>query len=476
MMLGAGPAPIAFTQGTVAMVPRSFSPLGAALMFQLCAMPVAAAHQGTGSRSSAPAEVHRLRNGLSVVIAQDPTLPIVAVAVSYHVGVANEDSGRREFSHLFEHLMFMGSRHVAAGEHLHTIEDAGGRVDATTDFDRTFYYEQVPANYLETVLWLESDRMKFMSGSITPQAIDLQRAAIDNENRQRRVNAPYGMAFWRALSALYPSGHPYSLPTGNGLADLHDATVADVASFFRRFYGPNNATIAIVGDVDPASLLRLVERYFDDLPRGPDVTRPAPAPVRLQSDRYVTLEDQVAIPGLFLMWPSAPLFSADQPVLEVLARVLADGADSRLQHRLIEQDRIAQSVAVTQDSWALAGHLRLDVYGTPGHDLTAVRAAIDEEIAQLLGARPPTEHEVARAVNQIERGMAQRSETRLRRAMDLAMYDTFTGDADYGVKTTVRYRRVAPAAVQDAARRYLSAPRVVLSVVPQGQQRLQATP
>jgi len=445
-------------------------------MFLLCSMADAAAQETTGLRSAAASDVHQLANGLSVIIARDTTLPIAAVVVSYHVGVANEDPGRAEFSHLFEHLMFMGSRHVARGEHLRRIQDAGGSADATTDFDRTYYYQQVPANELEVVLWLESDRMKFMSSSITHEALDLQRSVIENEHRQRRVNAPYGMAFWKALSALYPPDHPYALPTDNWLADLHGATVADVVSFFQRFYGPNNATIAIVGDVDPPSALRMVQNYFGDIPPGAAVTRPAAVPVRLDRDRYTMLEDQVEIPALFLMWPTTRLFSSDEAELQVLAGILADGADSRLHRRLIEHDRIAQSVTVTQDSWALAGQFRIDVHATPGHDLTPVRNAVDEEIAQLLGAKPPTEHEVARAVNQIERSMAQRSETRLRRAMDLAMNYTFTGDADAGTRNLTRYRRVTPASVQATARRYLSARRVVLSVVPQGQPRLQAVP
>jgi len=160
----------------------------------------------------------------------------------------------------------------------------------------------------------------------------------------------------------------------------------------------------------------------------------------------------------------------------VLARILADGADSRLHRRLIEHDRIAQSLTATQESWALAGQFSIDVHGTPGHDLTPVRNAVDEEIAQLAGAKPPTEHEVTRAVNQIERSMAQRSESRLRSAMDLAMYYTFTGDADHGSRDLSRYRHVTPGSVQETARRYLSARRVVLSVVPKGESRLQAAP
>src|SRR2546423_5414611 len=194
-------------------------------MFLLCSIADAAAQRTTGPHTPGATEVHQLANGLTVIIAQDTSLPIAAVAVSYHVGVANEDPGRTEFSHLFEHLMFMGSRHIARGEHLRRIQDAGGSADATTDFDRTYYYQQVPANHLEVVLWLESDRMGFMSDSITQDALDLQRSVVENEHRQRRVNAPYGMAFWKALSTLYPPDHPYALPTDNWLADLRNATL-----------------------------------------------------------------------------------------------------------------------------------------------------------------------------------------------------------------------------------------------------------
>jgi zinc protease len=442
------------------------------LVFLLCTTGDGASLQKLSP--AAEQQVHRLANGLTLIIAPDTTLPIVSVAVSYHVGVANEDSGRTEFSHLFEHLMFMGSQHVPRGEHTRRIQDAGGRADATTDFDRTYYYEQVPANHLEVVLWLESDRMGFMPGAITQQALELQRSVVESEHRQRRLNAPYGMAFWRALSTLYPPDHPYAIPADNWLADLGSATLEDVRSFFRRFYGPNNATIAIVGDIDPQATLHMVQRYFGDIPQGPTVVQPEAQPVRLDLDKYVLLEDQVEIPALLLMWPTDRVFSSADAELQVLARILADGAGSRLYRKLVERDRSAQSVTATQEGWGLAGQLIVEVRGVPQGNLTPIRKAVDEEIAKLSGTLPATDREVARAINQIERSMAQRRESRLRRAMDLTMYHTFTGNAAYESAALARYRQVTPASVQEAARRYLAAHRVVLSVVPRGQPGLQA--
>src|SRR5262245_49044468 len=364
---------------------------------------------GSFGKAQTPArQVTRLGNGLSVIIVPDTTLPIIGVAVSYHVGVANEDPGRTEFSHLVEHLMFSGSEHVARGEHMRRVEDTGGRADATTDFDRTYFYEQAPANYLETILWLESDRMGFLSGALTRHALDLERSVVGNEHRQRRLNTPYGMAYWRSLSTLYPPGHPYALPTDNWLGALDVATVDDVQSFLRRFYGPNNAVIAIVGAVDRPRALRLVERYFGDLPPTAPIARPSPRPVRLEKNRYVTLEDQVAIPALDLMWPTNRAFSSNDAELEVLQRILADGVGSRLHHRLVETDRIATSVSADQQSWALAGQFSLDIRGVGGVALSPIQRAVDDEIAKLSASEPPSAREVARAVNRVERSLAQR--------------------------------------------------------------------
>lgn len=409
-------------------------------------------------------EVHRLPNGLSVILAPEASLPIVAVAASYHVGAASEETGRTEFSHLFEHLLVAGTEPVAGA--IRRILESGGRADATTHFDRTYYYQQVPANYLELVLWLESYRMGFLVPQIGQATLDLQRSVIRNEHRQNRENAPYGMAFWRTLSALYPPDHPYAIPVDNWLADLDAATLDEVRAFHARFYRPGNATLAIVGDFEPQQALRLVETYFADIPAGPAVEHPAPQPLRLDEVRPVVLEDRVELPALFLTWPTDPLFADGDAELHVLAHILAGGRGSRLHRRLIEEEGIAQAVAASQESWALAGQFGVVVHGAPGQGLEHVRDLVDQEIGRLLTDAPPTEPEVARALNTIERRLAERDESALQRAVQLTLYQTVTGDAGYGARELARYQRVTPASVQRTARRYLVGGRVELSIVP----------
>lgn len=426
----------------------------------------------TAQQRTASPEVHRLSNGLSVILARDTSLPIVAVAVSYHVGGANEEAGRREFAHLFEHLMLSGSEQVAVG--MRNIQEAGGRSDATTDFDRTYYYHEVPSHYLEFVLWLEATRMALPLGEITQSKLEVQRSVVRNEHRQRRENVPYGMAFWRALSALYPAGHPYALATSDWLADLDAATVADVQSFHARFYGPSNATLAIVGNFNSRETLRFVQRYFGDTKAIPAIERPRPAPVRLAAERHVLLEDRVELPALFLMWPTDRAFARADADLKLLAHVLGGGRNSRLHKRLVEQDKVARSVSASQESWALAGQFVITVYAASGHDLRVIRDRVDEELARLLEAEPPTAREVARAVHHFDRLFAERTESALQRAILLTTYATFTGKPAFGDHDFTRFAQATPTSLQAAARQNLGPGRVVLSVVPRGKTQLQA--
>ena len=419
----------------------------------------------------APLETHHLDNGLSVILAPDRSTPIVAIAVSYRAGVADEDPGRSEFSHLFEHLMSDGPR----GEHQRRIQEVGGRGDATTDFDQTHYYQQVPSNYLETVLWLESDRMGFMLPAITQEHLELQRSVVQNEHRQRRENVPYGMAFWETLGELYAAGHPYSLPDG-WIAELEAATVDDARSFFSRLYGPNNATLAIVGDFAPQETLRLVERYFGEIPAVPRSTPPSPQPIRLDDDRYVVLEDRVELPALFVTWPTGTILADGEPELHILAEVLAGGRNSRLHRRLVDDEAIARTVSAGQESWALSGQFMLSVIGMPGQDLNVVRARIDDEVDRLLGAAPPMDDEVTRAVNTVLLRLASRHESRIQRAQRLARLHNLTGDPGFAAGELDRYASVTPATVAAVAARYLGSARVVLSVVPEGMRELSVAP
>src|SRR5262245_56016760 len=247
-----------------------------------------------------PFTKHVLRDGLELVPHEDHSEPVVAVYVYYHVGSSREEPGRSGFAHLFEHMLFQGSAHVDDNGHFRLIQEAGGSLNGTTNQDRTNYFETLPSNQLEIALWLESDRMGFLLPAMTQEKLDNQRDVVKNERRQSYENRPYGLVHEPLLGALYPPGHPYSWPTIGSMEDLERASLEDVAAFFRRYYGPNNATLAIGGDIDPRQTLALVERYFGPLPPAPPVARPSPEPASLRETRRVVHEDRVQQPQLTL--------------------------------------------------------------------------------------------------------------------------------------------------------------------------------
>jgi zinc protease len=264
-----------------------------------------------------------LDNGLQVVIHEDRSDPVVAVYVLYHVGSGREEVGRSGFAHLFEHLMFQGSEHVGDDQHFKLVSEAGGTLNGTTNRDRTNYFETLPSNQLETALWLEADRMGFLLPAITQEKLDNQREVVKNERRQNYENVPYRQSETALIAALYPAGHPYSWTTIGSHEDLSAASLEDVQNFFRRWYGPNNATLAIGGDVDPDAALALAEKYFGSIPRGPAVARPEPRPTALKDSVRLVAEDKVKLPQLTMVWPTAPRDTRDEAALSMLAAVLS---------------------------------------------------------------------------------------------------------------------------------------------------------
>jgi len=276
-----------------------------------------------------PYETFTLPNGLQVIVHEDHSVPVLSVNIWYHVGSGDERVGRTGFAHLFEHIMFMGSQHVPTGAFDKMLEAAGADNNGSTTEDRTNYYEDGPANALPLMLWLESDRMGFLVPEITAEKVDLQRGVVQNERRQSYENRPYGLAEENILKRLYPPTHPYSWPVIGSMADLSAATLEDVRDFFRTYYTPNNATLAIAGDVTPSDARQLAERYFGDIPRGPTVTRPTPPPVLLTADVYATLEDRVQTPRVYNAWHTQKAFAPDDAALDVLANVRARSVDLR---------------------------------------------------------------------------------------------------------------------------------------------------
>jgi len=424
-----------------------------------------------------PYQAFTLRNGLQVFVTEDHTVPIVTVNTWYHVGSADERVGRTGFAHLYEHLMFMGSEHVPTGDFDKLLEAAGGDNNGSTTEDRTNYYEDGPSNALELMLYLDSDRMGFLLPELTPAKVDLQRGVVQNERRQSYENQPYGLAEENILKRLYPSAHPYSWPVIGSMADLTAASLQDVQEFFRHYYTPNNATIAIGGDVHFAEVRRAVERWFGDIPRGPAVTRTPPPDVSLPADAYGTLEDRVQLPRVYDTWHTVKAFAPDDAALDVLTSILTSGKSSRLYKRLVYQLQIATQVRAFQDGGRIDGKLEIVATARPGHDLNELQRVIDEEV-RTLAESGPTQREVERVQNATEAQFLDQME-RVGgfggKANQLNYYQYLVGTPDYRQRDLDRYRHVTPADVQRVARTYLlSAHRVVLSVVPRGHTELEA--
>ena len=424
-----------------------------------------------------PYQTFTLPNGLMVFVTEDHSVPMVTVNTWFHVGSADERVGRTGFAHLFEHLMFMGSEHVPTGDFDKLLEAAGGDNNGSTTEDRTNYYEDGPSSSLELMLYLDSDRMGFLLPELTPAKVDLQRGVVQNERRQSYENQPYGLAEENILKRLYPAAHQYSWPVIGSMADLTAASLEDVQQFFRNFYTPNNATIAIGGDVNFRAVRRAVEKYFGDIPRGPAITRTPPPAVTLPADVYATLEDRVQLPQVYDTWHTVRAFAPDDAALDVLAAVLADGRSSRLYKRLVYQLQIASQVRAFQRSGRIDGRLEIVARARPGHDLSELQRVIGEEV-RAMAESGPTPREVERVQNGQEASFLDQME-RVGgfggKANQLNYYEYFAGTPDYFQRDLDRYRHVTPADVQRVARAYLlQAHRVVLSVVPQGHTELAA--
>jgi len=447
----------------------------------LCAGP--AFISGLAAQNAAPLrvpyETFTLPNGLQVIVHEDHSVPVVSVNIWYHVGSGDERAGRTGFAHLFEHIMFMGSQHVPTGEFDRLLEAAGGDNNGSTTEDRTNYFEDAPANALPLMLWLDSDRMGFLVPEITAEKVDLQRGVVQNERRQSYENRPYGLAEENILKRLYPATHPYSWPVIGSMADLSAATLDDVRNFFQTYYTPNNATLAIAGDVTPSEARLLAQRYFGDIPAGPTVTRPTPPAVLLTADVYGTIEDRVQTPRVYNAWHTQKAFATDDAGLDVLANVLAGGRSSRLYRRLVYELQVASDVVAFQDGGRLDGKFELWVTARPGHTLGELQRVVDEEVRKLADGGP-TLREVQRAQNTFEAQFLSRMErvgSFGGKADQLSFYAYFVGTPDYFQRDLDRYLKVTPADVQRIARTYLAdAHRVVLSVVPQGKPELAVQP
>ena len=421
-----------------------------------------------------PYTKHVLANGLEVVLHEDHTEPVVAVYVYYHVGSSREEPGRSGFAHLFEHMLFQGSEHVDDNGHFRLVQEAGGALNGTTNQDRTNYFETLPAEELELALWLEADRMGFLLPAMTQAKLDNQRDVVMNERRQNYENRPYGLVHETLLAALYPPGHPYSWPTIGSMADIQAATLEDVTRFFRRWYGPNNATLALGGDFEPARALALAERWFGSIPAGPPVERPRPEAAHLRATRRVVLEDRVQQPQLTLCWPTVPDGHPDEPALELLGDVLSANKSSVLDRALMIERELASRVTMSLAAQERAGMLVIQVRPHPGVTLGALERRIDELLAELAerGLEPGRlERLKRRREGELFGGLEPVAARTSRFGFDILC----PGAAGGVALERERRRAVTGEDVLAALRRYvLARPRIVLSTVPRGQRELAA--
>jgi zinc protease len=427
---------------------------------------VPALAQGSSS-IKIPFETYTLPNGLTVITSIDRTTPTVAVNVWYHVGSKNETPGRTGFAHLFEHVMFTGSGHVPYGVHDRLTEGVGGSNNGTTSNDRTTYYETMPSNYLESALWLESDRMGFLLDSLDLKKLDAQRDIVKNERREAIDNQPYGRAFEIMAQATYPASHPYSWDVIGSMADLSAATEEDVKNFFRLYYAPNNAFVAIVGDFDPAQAKAWVQKYFGDIPRGKDITRPAVSPVTLGNEVRLVLEDRVQLPRLYVQWPTVGEKSDDRFALDVLGAILSGPRTARLTKALVYDKQSAASVSAGQSTNEDVGDFIMTITPRPGNSLTDLEQAADAVIEKMK-AEGPTAEEIQKATAGEELAFLRGLESNLGKSMRLSDGAGFHGDAGYFRTEYAKGQAVTAADVKRVANKYLTRGRVVLSIVPAG--------
>ena len=418
-------------------------------------------------------EKYQLPNGLTVLVHEDHSDPIVYVDVTYHVGSAREQEGRSGFAHFFEHMMFQGSNNVGDEQHFKIVSEAGGTLNGSTNLDRTNYWEVVPSNQLEVALWLEADRMGFLLDSVTQAKFEIQRATVKNERGQNYDNKPYGLAFEKISAALYPSAHPYSWLTIGYIEDLNRVNVTDLKNFFLRWYGPNNATLTVAGDVTPAEVIKLAEKYYGSIPKGPEVKpQQLPLPV-LTNDRYISYEDNIRAPQITFAYPTVPSYDADEPALDVLADILGGGKSSVFYQNFVKT-QMAQFAYASNSSSELSGTMYYIVRAMPGKSLAQMDSIVRASMLQF-EKRGVTDEDLKKFKASFESNMINSLASVQGKGSMLAAYQTLAGNANYFSKEMERYNKISKEDVMRVYNKYIKNKfAVVLSVCPKGKPEMAA--
>ncbi|MDB5263282.1 MAG: peptidase [Adhaeribacter sp.] len=426
-----------------------------------------------GSELVIPYEKHVLPNGLTVIVHEDHSDPIVHVDVTYHVGSAREEVGKSGFAHFFEHMMFQGSDNVADDEHFKIVSEAGGTLNGSTNRDRTNYFETLPNNQIETALWLEADRMGFLLDAVTQKKFENQRSTVKNERGQSVDNQPYGRASETVYRTLYPYGHPYSWDVIGYLEDLDRGSLDDLKNFFLRWYGPNNATLTVGGDVTPQQVIKLAEKYFGSIPRGAEVPKVKLPAAVLTQDRYVSYEDNIRFPMLQMVFPTVPNFHPDEVPLDLLAEILGGGKNSIIYKNLVKTQKSVQANAGHPCS-ELAGEFTFTVLPYPGQTLADMEKLVRETMVEF-EKTGVSDDALTRFKSSYEAGIINSLSSVAGKTSTLASYQTFTGNPNYLPLDLKRYKAVTKADVMRVYNQYLKGKKaVILSVVPNGKPEMVA--
>jgi predicted Zn-dependent peptidase len=417
----------------------------------------------TAQRSAIAFEEYTLDNGLHVILHQDNSTPIVAVTISYHVGSKNEVPGRTGFAHFFEHLLFEGSENIARGEFDKHVALAGGALNANTGFDRTFYYEILPSNQLELGLWLESERL--LHAKVEEVGVETQREVVKEEKRQRIDNQPY-MSFQSKVFAGAYAGTPYSWVPIGSMEDLNAAQIDEFRAFYKQFYVPNNATLSIAGDIDIKQTKALIQKYFGDIPRGAEVVQPKFTAPPMEAEIRETVYDNIQLPAVIMAYRIPPQTSTEAYQVDMLSRLLAGGASSRMTRKLVDEDQLALQVGMFPFQSENGGLIIIFGLANAGVSPADLEAGIQAEIERMK-TEAPTEREFTKLMNQVENDFISSNSTMAGIAESLSDYHMFYGNANLINTEIERYRSVKPEDLKAAAQKYLvNNNRVVLTYLP----------
>ena len=416
-----------------------------------------------------PFTKYQLDNGLTVILHTDDSDPLVHVDITYHVGSGREEPGKSGFAHFFEHMMFQGSVNVADEQHFSLITESGGTLNGSTSTDRTNYYETVPSNQLERMLWLEADRMGFFLDAVTKEKFENQRETVKNERGQNYDNRPYGLLRERVGEALLPEGHPYSWSTIGYIEDLNRANLNDLKKFFLRWYGPNNATLTIGGDMEEGQTLAWVKKYFGGIPRGPQVIEPEYTQVTLDQDRYISMEDNVSLPLLYMSFPTVHANHPDEAPLDVLMSILGSGKTSLLYKNMVKNGKAVQANA-GHACGELSCQFTLLALPTPGNQLTDLETIIRASMSEFETRGGATDDDIERVKAGIVSGMVYGLESVAGKVSQLAAYETYRSNPDGIGDDIARYENVTKNDVMRVYKTYIKDKHaVVMSIVPKGQ-------